>query len=460
MTVGEDNLPDADSDPDLEVTQLQCLSPGCQEQGRHLLSEVLDVNGYLSFPLAGKVGGADVSLTMTPFGLRLLNGGPLPSGLTLKASNNATVEVTLGATPPGEPGPQYELSYTSGTFTGNPCVHGTAIAIDGDFDDIAHHDEGTVGVGASHRFSFACKDEGVAYKCVNFGYPPGSDPTLPPWKAHQVCTRAMRNDLCKKGKSYTLDQTNVRIWDDYAGLGFPEVSQPFQPLGQWPPPPDVFKFESVWPEDDKTPPLCLGKDRWQALEPGALESECGADAPADPRTVEGAEFCEEAGDDIIPENSMVLASRYTDVLLEKWQHVGGDVAVSVTGYYEGGSGYVIGKRPFNNAPGYTHVKTLGTLLRSLPGSIDKGEVISVFTYSAGSDTVLAGSAANTWTPSFPNGTTTWEGMVFVAQPDFPPTEELHAYETPSGEFYNGTEPADPLNDIDRGPIGYILVPAE
>ncbi|HKE13995.1 MAG TPA: ADYC domain-containing protein [Kofleriaceae bacterium] len=463
-TVGEDDPAADDSDPGLGVAELGCFQPGCQEQGRTLLSAVLDTAGYLSFPLTGQVGPApstQVPLAIGPAGLTLANGGPLPSGLKLTASNGAVVEILSVTSPAGEPGPQYELWYTKGRTNRNPCVNGTAIAIDGDFDATGHHDENTVGVpAASHRFSFACNREGVAYKCVDWGYPSGSDPTADAWKAHQVCTRAARADYCKNGTTHTLDETFVRVWDNYPGLGFDPVPGPFQGLGQWPPPPGVYKFESVWPEDEKKPPTCLGKDRWQSLEPGELDT-CDVH-PADPRNDTTAAFCEVMGHDAIPRHSIVFESKYTDLLLEDWVN-GDDQAVSVTGYFPGAGSSVVGKKPFDNAAGFTHVQTLGTLLRSLPGSINEEDVIDVYTYDdGGSDHVLAGPTGIGWTPPL-NGTMTWEGMVFITPPAIPATVPLYAYEhtLPGGgsDFYNGTEPADP-DDDEQGLIGYILAPPE
>ena len=463
-TVGEDDPVADDPEPGLGVAALACLEPGCQEQGRHLLSAVLDVDDYVSFPLEGQVGTISVSLRIGPSGLRRQNGKPLPSGLTLTAGNGAVVEILSVTSPPGEPGPQYELSYTSGSTTVNPCVNGTAIAIDGDFNETAHHDENTVGSvpPAARRFSFACKDEGVAYKCRDWGYPPGSDPTADGWKAHQVCTRAARADYCKNGKTHTLDETFVRIWDDYVGLGFDTVRGTFQGLGQWPPLPGIYKFESVWPEDDDEPPTCLGKDRWQALAPGELDDSCDK-PPADPRTDTTAQFCEDLGNDGIPSNSIVFESKYTDLLLEDWVN-GDDQAVSVTGYFPGDGSSVVGKRPFGGSVGFSHVQTLGTLLRSLPGSIDDEDVMDVYTYDdGGTDHVLAGPTGSPWTPPL-NGAMTWEGMVFTdPPPDIPATVPLYACEhtLPGGgsDFYNSTDP-ECDGDVEHGLIGHILAPPE
>jgi hypothetical protein len=467
-TVGEDDPVAEDPEPGLGVAALACFQPGCQEQGRTLLSAVLDVDGYLSFPLKGQVGPVapgvenSVPLAIGPSGLTLQGGGALPSGLRLTASNRAVVEVLSVTSPPGEPGPQYALWYTKGGTSVDPCVHGKAIALDGDFDATAHHDENTVGVpGDAHRFSFACKDEGVAFKCDDWNYVPGSDPTADRWKAHQVCTRAARADYCKNGKTHTLDETFVRIWDNYLGLGFDRVPGPFQGLGQWPPPPGIYKFESVWPEDDDEPPVCLGKDRWSALEPGELDS-CDVH-PADPRNDTTAAFCEVMGNDAIPRHSIVFESKYTDLLLEDWVN-GDDQAVSVTGYFPGVGSAMVGKRPFDSATGFTHVQTLGTLLRSLPGSIDDEDVMDVYTYDdGGTDHVLAGPTGSPWTPPL-NGAMTWEGMVFKDPPPaIPATVPLYACEhtLPGGgsDFYNSTDPACD-GDVEHGLIGHILAPPE
>jgi hypothetical protein len=446
------------------VPYLGCIAPGCSEQGRHLLSAVFDVptsaisSTYLSFPQQGTSGTAKVLLKVMGSALVRKNGGALPLPLTITGSEGVLEIQSVVAAPPGEPTPQYLLAYTpnGGGTTDNPCVNDLAIVVDGAFDDEGHHDEASVG----GLMSFACKDEGVAYKCVHWKYPPGSDPMADGWRAHQACTRAARNDYCKNGVPHTLDDTYVRIWDDYdvPALGFPHWPPRFQGLNQWPPPVNVFKFESVWPEEETLPPTCLSKERWQGLQPGELDT-CDVH-PGDPRTDRSATFCENTVPDTTS-HAIVFESKYTDLLLEEWQE-GDDHAVSVTGYHPGADQFVPGKRPFGATTGWTHVQTLGTLLRSLPGSIEESQVTKVYTYDdGGTDHVLAGPTGSPWIPPF-NGAMTWEGMVFKQPPEggIPATAELHAYESDAtGDFYNGTEKADP-DDTDHGLIGYIMVPAQ
>ena len=471
MTVGEDDLPEVDSDPDLGVAYLGCAEPGCGEQGRRLLSAVLDVDDYLSFKLEGeRPDGTDVSLAMSALGGLAASDGDSVAGLTLTASNGATVQIVEVVTPQpaDEPGPQYQLLYTppgGGTNDAvDPCVHGAAIAIAGDFNETRHHVKATArGAASGRRFSLACKDEGTAYKCVNFGYP-GNDPAAQAWEAHQVCIRALSNDLCKDGTSHTLDETYVHIADTYDKLGFDAPQGPYTGPNQWPPPPNLFAFESVWPEGEENPPVCLSKARWQALMPGALDS-CTV-RPPDPRTDPMASFCEDLGHDALRDNSLVFRSKYTDILLEEWEHTNGDLTATVTGYYPGPSSprRLPPVLPFGAPSGFSHVKTLGTLLRSLPGSIRRGEVIDVYTYSNGAtDRVLGGPTAVD-----KQGTTIWpppgyvpnpirEGMVFKDEPDFPPTAPLYRYhDTVTDTYSNGTDPNGPDAEL----IGYILVPPE
>lgn len=463
ITVGESDLPEVDSDPDLEETQLSCsqsfgANPGCEEQGRRLLGAKLDVEGYVSFPLTGMHGTSQVTLKVTELGaLKLSNGAPLPGTIFLDAGNGATVEVTPVSTPAGQPGPQYALSFSYDGETGNPCANGNnAIAMSGDFDSTAHHDENTI----SQRVSFACLEEGVAAKCVAWGFMPGNTPGSDGWDGHQVCTRAARADYCKNGTPHTLDETYVRIWDTYPNMAFKPPSVTFPGLNVWPPPVDVFKYESIWPESEGDPVACLNKERWHALEPGALDT-C-TNPPADPRTDVNARFCEERLPDV-QGHKIVFESVYSDILLEDWQIPKVDRSASVTGYVPGETarrGH--GKRPFDNTAGYVHVQTLGTLLRSLPGSIAKADVIDVFTYDDNGDRILAGddNLPDVWVPSSYD-TKTWEGMVFTAPPPsgIPATAKLRVYQDAFGDYYNGLEKADPA-DHDVAVVGFIPVPAE
>jgi hypothetical protein len=465
MTVGEDDLPEVDGDPDLGVAYLGCTDPGCGEQGRRLLSAVLDVGEYLSFELEGdRPDGTKVDLVVGALGGLAASDGASVADLTLTASNGGTVKIVAEVTPlAGEPGPQYQLLYTppggGETDAVDPCAHHAAIAIAGDFDATGHHVEATVRPPASgKRFSLACKDEGTAYKCINFGYPPGSNPDRPAWRAFQVCTRALRNDLCKDGRPHTLDQTYVQIADTFDNLGFDEPQGPYTGPSQWPPPPNLFAFESVWPEDENEPPVCLNKARWQALTPGALDS-CTV-RPPDPRTDPMASFCEDLGHDALRDDSIVFRSKYTDILLEEWEHTSGDLTVTVTGYYPGPSSppRLPPVMPFGAPSGFGHVQTLGTLLRSLPGSIKRDDVINVYTYSNGAtDRVLGGPTTTSWPPQGYVPNPIKEGMVFEEPPDFPPTAPLYRYQDPvTNEYYNGIDPNGPNAVL----LGYILVPAE
>jgi hypothetical protein len=469
------SLDGTESDDD-EGTLTEVALDDSEMQGRQVLSKVLDLVGgdeYISFS-TNAVDGSGASVRLQLVGAASLqaidpvtsqvvhsSGSDTLENTVLTDSQDPTRTLTITAVVPDPLLPfvtEYALVYHTSSGDDDPCKNGLAIPISGYYDESARH------FTAQNRISFACKAEGVAEKCFRWGYQPGQDASKEPWRANQLCTRMAMADYCKDGTAHTLDETFVKIFDNYDGLGFDEptwTGPMYQGVTVWPPPPDVYKFEAAWPEDDDEPVICLSKTRWQGLPVGDLDS---CELPViDPRNDAGGIFCEDLISEglSIPGAEMVNASKYTDLLFEEWRS-GTDYVSTVQGYWPGlwsgpGPRPVPVKAPY---PSYTHVGTQGTLLRSLPGSITQPEIRRVYSYAkAATGRVLGRDDAPLVWPK--NGYTkgTLEGMVFKAPPasGFPIVTPLYLYRNANGDYFNSIQVlAAPYVTVDT--LGYLPVP--
>lgn len=459
------------------------LIPGCQEQGRRLLGAVFDEDRYFSVSTRA-VDGDGKSVTLSLVGdasLRATDGAASYGdtdarfvGMLLHApTGRAGGEIQIAAAANAGAVTYFTLQYRAAGSTRwvNPCVEREAIPVAG------HFDTGVVGPSGRHlatdRLSFACRNEGVAEKCLRWGYAPGADPNSPRWKAHQVCTRMARGDYCKDGTTHTLDETYILIRDTYAGFGMPDLDRTVFPgLQMWPPPVGVFHFESAWPEDDDEPAICLSKIRWQGLKLGELDS-CSAELP-DPRQNVNVAFCDDLtwmSEGNLPglsEASLFNGSLYTDLRLEQWRRGTQDLVSTVHGYYPGpwsgpGPRPVPVKHPFSADYGdaYVHVQTQGAILRSLPGSILPEEVVDVWGYVNGAgDHVLA--RVEDIDPAAGYSADAWEGMLFTAPPasGVPSVTPLYLWsDAKTGDLVNSTA-ALPAPYTLVGLLGYMTVPVE
>lgn len=100
--------------------------------------------------------------------------------------------------------------------------HGGAVALRGAYNAKRAHVDPAAGA-----ISFACTN-GIAYKCVMWGYGSGNDPTSQPWRYHQACTAAGNARYCGDEHSFTRELTPIRIIDDRDGFG---IDDPGPTLG-------------------------------------------------------------------------------------------------------------------------------------------------------------------------------------------------------------------------------------
>jgi hypothetical protein len=109
----------------------------------------------------------------------------------------------------------YGVSYQTTAGWSPLCGSAATLAIP--LAGVWNYGEGVAGGGSwtadATRFTFACRATAIA-KCVELGYKP--------WKVvggvnlqnHLVaCTRALRADVCGDGKSWTVDGTQINIYD-------------------------------------------------------------------------------------------------------------------------------------------------------------------------------------------------------------------------------------------------------
>jgi hypothetical protein len=157
-----------------------------------------------------------------------------------------------------------------GSFGIAPTVGGASPKSNGDYDP------------TDGQLTFSCRD-GVAAKCVDWGYPPWTHGTeMVPY--FQGCTRMARADYCGIGRSRTVEGTLI---------SFRDLHDP--PMNNLDPPPD-FVPEAVWGRgrgtQEKPAAICVSRTRWSTIPLGA-RSLC-ADLMPDPRSETGApQFCED-----------------------------------------------------------------------------------------------------------------------------------------------------------------------
>ena len=132
----------------------------------------------------------------------------------------------------------------------NPCAATStqptpwAVAMSGVWDEKGNHHESTT------DFTFACEG-GVIAKCSQWGYQPwqprADGRSLQDY--HQACTRMARADYCGDGRSHTVQDTRVDLYDDL-GVQKRAAADP------------AMRFEAAWATDGA---WCLDRARGGAV---------------------------------------------------------------------------------------------------------------------------------------------------------------------------------------------------
>lgn len=379
---------------------------GMEEQGRSLLSEEMDE--WVGFDSGDHFSvsthaiterGQAVTLSIVngaalrtapaaPIRNLLLTGGGPGRPVTLRVTEvpRSPIDSTVTQL-------HVEKKDANGAWAPVPCGDKLAVPMAGVFTRTGLHKL------SSTRITLACLRDGVAAKCLDWSFRPGTDPDSMLWKTHQACTRMARADICGVGRSHTRNSTRIWFYDTLAGNDIPDAvdSQLVEPLTTWPPPPDVYYFEAMWrPGDDHAG--CLSKLRWQEQGLGAL---CNGRLP-DPRAAGGsglAGYCEGASiEDAISVGGAVLFNKtqYNDLGLALWvadrPDGRSDYTTTVRGFPGGPSDPTI--RPFHerpNAPPYFWVRHEAFLMRVPPSDLTPQQyaAVATFVHAASGDRVLA-----------------------------------------------------------------------
>jgi hypothetical protein len=157
--------------------------------------------------------------------------GQLAGGTALNLRIDSASELAL----PHDTVWAYEVSYLSGgtwspvcgTSGGAPVL---AIPLEGTWDNTAGTLTGGSWSASGGSFTLACRGAALA-KCVEFGYEPWSKVGGVSLRSyHQACTRMLRADYCGDGTSWTVNGTEVNLYDD---LGIQSDEAELQIDAEW-----------------------------------------------------------------------------------------------------------------------------------------------------------------------------------------------------------------------------------
>jgi hypothetical protein len=331
-----------------------------------------------------------------------------------------------------------------------PAEYPGAIAIPGSFG-INRKDKGPVSNGDYHessdRLMFSCR-EGVASKCVDWGYPP--------WQRagqmaayFQACTRMARADYCGTGHSRTIDGTMI----NYGDLG-PSPVIPFSPVRGFVP-------EAVWGPGTGTTgqsaAICLSRTRWSTI-PIGDRSPC-AELMPDPRDEpDGPQrFCddtaiadwEQAG------ALFVNTSRVLDVGLYQWSDGAGHYTTTTQFPWDGPGVAVHGP------PGYPlFVSIEGTVYKPTLRPPHVPGLIPLFRYSRPAGTGEPPRALTTTNPAPGDGFGDGElqGYVFApsATPPVASAQPLILHGDGRGGFATTSDARSPVGYTRIAGLGWVV----
>jgi hypothetical protein len=305
-------------------------------QGTDLLAAPTALEPFSVATTGWTLNGAPVaSVELVELELRLDGRADVAGAhFTATAPDGSSVAMQIVAVVPhknpwnGPPSPVrhvYAVSYQAGGAW-TPLCGGDAVgamAIPGEFA-INPKQKGPVSNGDYHfsrdRLTFSCRD-GVAAKCIDWGYPPrGADPDLS--RYFQACTRMARADYCGTGHSRTVPGTVI----NYSDLHDPPIVPAIAAPGMVP--------EAVWGLGDGTQgqpaAICLSRTRWSTI-PIGDRSPCAdllpppSSDPAGPKR-----FCDEQSADDWKANGALFVnrSRMLDTGLARWTDGAGHYATT------------------------------------------------------------------------------------------------------------------------------------
>ena len=124
----------------------------------------------------------------------------------------------------------YDVAYQTSAGWSALCGGNAAIPVSGLFDYRSGVPGGGGFTASSASFTFGCRGAAIA-KCVELGYKPWLTIAGVGLGNHMVaCTRLLRADFCGDGATYTVDGTEVDLYD---GLGVQSDTQSWNAEAEW-----------------------------------------------------------------------------------------------------------------------------------------------------------------------------------------------------------------------------------
>jgi hypothetical protein len=422
--------------------------PDHENQGQELLGGFDDfpIDGAsYAVPAEGKLGATTYAISVN--GIQLIGTSPGGSqisgtdlvGLIFTATDGTLLKIdgTIATTP--DDLARYVVLYSDddGASWSDPCEDEGAIPIAGHYSAADQHLE------PDGDLTFSCK-QGVAYKCANWDYRPGTTYGSDQWLLHETCTHFATADYCMTGGTATREGTAVSMFDRLGvRAAYPANWAPWH-LQVWPPPNGEYYVEAAWFPNKL--PKCLGKARWASMP----TNPCGLNVLPDPRYDPGAKYCE----DLIAEGTLtadepwiISTSLYNDLKLWRWRTPGGDQVTTTRGYYDPGGGT---QAP---ATGMTFVAGSDVLLRELTTEIDPGDVEEVRLYcttNTWQHCVLTTVGTQPGSHGYDRGI---EGYVFLRSG--PNRRALKLYNNAAGDYVTST--VQPGLGYGNGTVvGYVI----
>jgi hypothetical protein len=332
-----------------------------------------------------------------------------------------------------------------------PDEYPGAMAIPGSFA-INAKDKGPVSNGdyefSTERFMFSCR-QGVAAKCVDWGYPPWERAgTMAAY--FQACTRMARADYCGTGHSRTIEGTMI----NYGDLGDSPVIALAHVRG--------FVPEAVWGPGSGTrgrsAAICLSRTRWSTM-PIGPRSPC-AELMPDPRD-DGASqrFCDDTtvADWESAGALFVNTSRIIDVGLYQWSDGAGHFTTTTRFEWQGPGVEAHGP------PGYPHFVSIeGTAYKPTPRAPAVPGLVPLFRYVHPGRPGRSGEpprALTTTNPAPGDGFASRElqGYVFApsAEPPVASAQPLVLHGDGRGGFATTTDPRPPAGYTRIADLGWV-----
>jgi hypothetical protein len=407
---------------------------------------------YYSLSTSGTLNGTSVTLTVengelvATVGTKKKKGNDLQN-LVLTGSDSRTFTISMAY--PRDPVQELPTRYTLNDSAGPVCSDYAVFLTDEFTLGRAH-------VAATGRLSVGCED-GVAVKCVRWGYIPDASPGSDRWDLHQACTRMANADYCGTGDPGTNDGTYIAMFDNaHVRAQVPTAPPGLRPwklkANVWPPPRGEYFLEAKWGPKGAS---CLSRARWYSQDDNGP---CPIQLPDPRKQSSGGEFCDDMTDAELTSGKQVLlsVSMFNDLRMFTWQNADGDLIATVRGYPSDADPTY----PNNDQMMRPYGPTGGTMLRAMTDewNNDTSHILDQLNMFC-----VPGTDRCTLAPAGTTGMTDkgFEGYVFVSSSDS--NDTLLPLQTYDGTLPNGNaddvavpESTEPTGYSPGAILGYIF----